>query len=253
MAEWYKKIPNWLTGLRLLLIPVFVVALNDQHQASLNFAAVIFVLAAITDYADGIIARKYSAISDFGKLLDPLADKILVMAALVMLTALHDERGLSFVPAWMVTVVLAREFWITGIRAIAAKEGTVMAAKSGGKVKSFLQMVAIVLLLLHDNWVQVFGIRVTAQYLGLNVLLLSIFFSYVSAIDYSLAVFAPQRNGLAGLAKSVTDSVLASGEEGEGPPNGMIPTESGPATDEGVSPQAPSDDSSHPNKADTAK
>lgn len=253
MAEWYKKIPNWLTGLRLLLIPVFVVALNDQHQASLNFAAVIFILAAITDYADGIIARRYSAVSDFGKLLDPLADKILVMAALVMLTALHDDRGLSFVPAWMVIVVLAREFWITGIRAIAAKEGTVMAAKSGGKVKSFLQMVAIVLLLLHDNWVQVLGMRVTAQYIGLNVLLLSIVFSYISAIDYSLAVFAPQRNGLAGLAKSVTDSVLASVEEGNSSPVSEPTAESQPAADIADSGECSRDSSSDPLQAETDK
>ena len=216
MVEWYKKIPNWLTGLRLLLIPVFVVALGDRSRGSLNLAAAIFVLAAITDYADGIIARRYSAVSDFGKLLDPLADKILVMAALVMLTAIHDDRGWSLVPAWMVVVVLAREFWITGIRAIAAKDGTVMAAKSGGKVKSFLQMVAIVLLLLNDYSFSVLGFKCTSQYLGLNVLLLSILFSYASAIDYSLAVFAPDhKGGIAGLAKVVSDSMLPSAVGGD--------------------------------------
>ena len=230
MAEWYKKIPNWLTGLRLLLIPIFVLALSEPTRACLNVAAVIFILAAITDYADGIIARRYSAISDFGKLLDPLADKILVMAALVMLASLHDSQGLSFVPAWMVIVVLAREFWITGIRAVAAKEGTVMAARAGGKVKSFLQMVAIVALLLHDYSVSLLGFRFTAQYLGLNILLLSIVFSYISAIDYSLAVFAPNKAGLVDLARSVAESVVPGETKGDGKEGGTseLSSEAGP-------------------------
>ena len=84
MGNWYKQLPNWLTFLRLILIPVFVVVLIEPTRNSLNVAAVIFVLAAITDYADGWLARRYKAVTDFGKLFDPLADKILVMAALVI-------------------------------------------------------------------------------------------------------------------------------------------------------------------------
>ena len=211
MASWYKRIPNWLTILRLALIPVFVLMLNDESRSGLNAAAVIFIFAAITDYADGIIARRYSAVSDFGKLLDPLADKILVMAALVMLVSLHDERGLSFVPAWMVVVILAREFWITGLRALAASGGTVVAAKSGGKVKSFLQMVGIVALLLNDYAVTVNGVRLPFQYIGLNILLVSIVFSYVSAIDYSLAILAPGQKSLSELAKGFSSGARPDG------------------------------------------
>lgn len=196
MAEWYKKLPNWLTFLRLALIPVFVLFLIEPSRAALNIAAVIFVLAAITDYADGIIARRYAAITDFGKLFDPLADKILVMAALVMLVAVRDERCVSFVPGWMVVLILAREFWVTGLRAYAAKDGNVVAAKSGGKVKSFLQMVAILCLLLHDCSFTFLGFKVTYHLLGLNILLVSLAFSYISAFDYSLSILAPNGSSI---------------------------------------------------------
>lgn len=197
MVEWYKRLPNWLTFLRLVLIPVFVVFLIEPTRASLNIAAVIFVFAAITDYADGILARRYAAITDFGKLFDPLADKILVMAALVMLVAVRDDRCVSFVPGWMVVLILAREFWVTGLRAFAAKDGTVVAAKSGGKVKSFLQMVSILALLLHDYPVTTYGdFRITYQFVGLNVLLISLVFSYASAIDYSISILAPGKGSL---------------------------------------------------------
>jgi CDP-diacylglycerol--glycerol-3-phosphate 3-phosphatidyltransferase len=211
MAEWYKKLPNWLTFIRLALIPVFVVFLVDPSRASLNIAAVIFVLAAVTDYADGILARRYAAITDFGKLFDPLADKILVMAALVMLVSVRDEQCVSFVPGWMVVLILAREFWVTGLRAYAAKGGTIVAAKSGGKVKSFLQMVAILALLLHDYSFTLFGFRVTYQFVGLNILLVSLAFSYISAFDYSMSILAPQNGTLADCLKELSQSVLGEG------------------------------------------
>lgn len=211
MAEWYKKLPNWLTFIRLALIPVFVVFLVDPSRASLNIAAVIFVLAAVTDYADGILARRYAAITDFGKLFDPLADKILVMAALVMLVSVRDEQCVSFVPGWMVVLILAREFWVTGLRAYAAKGGTIVAAKSGGKVKSFLQMVAILALLLHDYSFTLFGFRVTYQFVGLNILLVSLAFSYISAFDYSMSILAPQKGTLADCLKELGQSVLGEG------------------------------------------
>jgi CDP-diacylglycerol--glycerol-3-phosphate 3-phosphatidyltransferase len=193
------------------LIPVFVVFLVDPSRASLNIAAVIFVLAAVTDYADGILARRYAAITDFGKLFDPLADKILVMAALVMLVSVRDEQCVSFVPGWMVVLILAREFWVTGLRAYAAKGGTIVAAKSGGKVKSFLQMVAILALLLHDYSFTLFGFRVTYQFVGLNILLVSLAFSYISAFDYSMSILAPQKGTLADCLKELGQSVLGEG------------------------------------------
>lgn len=223
MADWYKKLPNWLTFIRLLLIPVFVLFLIDPSRTSLNIAAVIFVLAAITDYADGMIARRYAAITDFGKLFDPLADKILVMAALVMLVSVRDERCLSYVPAWMVVLILAREFWVTGLRAFAAKDGTVVAAKSGGKVKSFLQMVSILAILLGDYDFILFGFTLTYQFVGLNLLLVSLAFSYVSAVDYSLAILAPHKGTLAECMASLAQSVMTTKGPGEPP---AAPTES---------------------------
>lgn len=210
MAEWYKRLPNWLTFLRLVLIPIFVIVLLDPSRSKLNLAAVIFVCAAITDYADGILARRYAAVTDFGKLFDPLADKILVMAALVMLVALRDDRCVSFVPGWMVVLILARELWITGLRAFAAKDGTIVAAKAGGKVKSFLQMVSILALLLHDYSFPLFGLRVTFQFLGLNLLLVSIVFSYLSALDYSLAILAPAQGSLGELTRRLGSVLIGS-------------------------------------------
>jgi CDP-diacylglycerol--glycerol-3-phosphate 3-phosphatidyltransferase len=236
MADWYKKLPNWLTFIRLALIPVFVVFLIDPSRTSLNIAAVIFVLAAVTDYADGILARRYAAITDFGKLFDPLADKILVMSALVMLVAVRDDQCISFVPGWMVVLILAREFWVTGLRAYAAKGGTIVAAKSGGKVKSFLQMVAILALLLHDYSFNLFGFKVTYQFVGLNILLVSLAFSYISAFDYSLSILAPQRGSLADCLKDLGQSVLGESapvlttddqtdEQGLQPPKDPAPVE----------------------------
>lgn len=216
MANWYKQLPNWLTFLRLVLIPVFVALLIDPTRTGLNWAAIIFVFAAITDYADGWFARRYKAVTDFGKLFDPLADKILVMAALVMLVGLRNEECQSFVPAWMVVLILARELWITGLRAFAARDGSIVAAKAGGKVKSFLQMVSILLLLLNDYSVSWLGSRWTCQFVGLNLLVVSLAFSYVSAVDYSLAILAPHKGSLAELTKRFSSNLLGESESGEG-------------------------------------
>lgn len=208
MANWYKQLPNWLTFLRLILIPVFVVVLIEPSRGALNAAAIIFLFAAITDYADGMLARRYKAVTDFGKLFDPLADKILVMAALVMLVSLQDDNGAPFIPAWMVVLILAREFWITGLRAFAAKDGTVVSAKSGGKVKSALQMISILMILLYDYSFSLWGYRVTSHFIGLNILIISLAFSYLSAIDYSLAILSPEQGTLAEITKRISASVL---------------------------------------------
>jgi len=112
------------------------------------------------------------------------------MAALVMLVAQRSEiDGTPWVPGWMVVLVLAREIWVTGVRALAASKGVIVAAGTAGKVKSSFQMVAIVLLLLHDYPVALFGLSIPSQILGLNALLVSIILSYWGAIDYTLTVF----------------------------------------------------------------
>ena len=108
-------------------------------------AAVIFILAAVTDMLDGHIARKHNLVTNFGKLMDPLADKLLVMSALICMVEVGDVAG------WMVVVILGREFIITGMRQVAAAQGIVIAAGTTGKIKTITQMIAIPLLIL-ENW-----------------------------------------------------------------------------------------------------
>ena len=190
MSSLVKRLPNWITYIRLGLIPVFVILMRDPSRRMVSFAVAVFIIAAITDFLDGMIARRYSAISDLGKLLDPLADKVLVMAALVMLVSQRsDIDGAPWVPAWMVVIVLARELWVTGLRGIAAKRGIVVAASEGGKVKSVLQMVAIVFLLLHHKPFNIAGIQVTAQFIGVDLLFISLAASIWSAAQYTMQIF----------------------------------------------------------------
>lgn len=136
------NLPNKLTTLRMLLVPVFIIIYLLGYEI---VSLVIFATASFTDFLDGYLARKYNLVSNYGKIMDPLADKLLVTSALVCMV----QTGL--VPAWMVIIILAREFAITGLRAVAASEGTVIAAAWSGKVKTVTQMIAIIFLLLR-NW-----------------------------------------------------------------------------------------------------
>lgn len=135
------NLPNKLTLLRVALIPVFILVLMTGYYW---ISAIIFIAASLTDALDGYIARKYKLITNFGKIMDPLADKLLVTSAFVCLVQLGD------VPAWMVIVILARELTITGLRAVAASEGIVIAAANSGKLKTVLQMLAVIALLFQN-------------------------------------------------------------------------------------------------------
>lgn len=189
MNSFLRKLPNWLTYLRLGLIPVFVILMIDPTRWMVFLATLIFVIAAFTDYTDGYLARRFSAVSDAGKLLDPMADKILVLSALVMLVSQRsDLTGEPWVPGWMVVLVLAREIWITGLRGIAASRGAVIAASASGKFKSGFQMVAVVFLLLHDLAVPFTGHRLSCETVGINLLLLSIALSYWGAVEYTFSI-----------------------------------------------------------------
>lgn len=141
------NLPNYLTAARILLVPLLVVILLtpfSEHWLGINaytLAIVIFLAASLTDFLDGHLARSRNQVSDLGKLLDPIADKLLVSAALIVLV----EKELA--PAWAVVVILGREFIVTGLRSVAAADGVVMQAQASGKVKMWAQCVAIVALL----------------------------------------------------------------------------------------------------------
>lgn len=138
---------NKITLVRILMIPFFVFfALQGTVMADV-IALVLFCLASVTDFLDGYIARKYNQVTDFGKFVDPLADKLLVTAALVIFV----ERGLF--AAWMVFIILAREFIITSLRNVAAAKGQVMAAAWSGKVKTCVQIAGIIILFFYAIWI----------------------------------------------------------------------------------------------------
>ena len=133
---------NKLTMLRVVLIPVFLVLLYWEIPFHMAYALVIFILASVTDFVDGYVARHYNQITDFGKFMDPLADKLLVVSA--MLWFVESGR----MPAWAVLLVVAREFAVTGLRLVAVDNGRVIAAGWSGKVKTATTMVCICLMLL---------------------------------------------------------------------------------------------------------
>ena len=140
------NLPNKLTILRVIMIPFFVLALlynGGENQTLRYVAAAIFIIASLTDMLDGKIARKYNLVTNFGKFMDPLADKLLVCSALICLVELKE------LPAWMVIVIISREFIISGFRLVASDNGVVIAASYWGKFKTVFQMTAVILLILN--------------------------------------------------------------------------------------------------------
>ena len=135
------NLPNTLTVLRILLVPVVVVALLDETPNGDAIAAGVFALAAFTDSLDGYIARQRNAVTTFGKLMDPIADKLLIAAALIALVSLDR------LAAWIAMVIIAREFAVTGLRLVAAERGVVIQASWLGKAKTILQVAAIICLI----------------------------------------------------------------------------------------------------------
>jgi CDP-diacylglycerol--glycerol-3-phosphate 3-phosphatidyltransferase len=136
------NLPNKLTILRVILIPVFIIFLIKEYY---NISGILFVVACITDALDGYLARKYHLITDLGKILDPLADKLLIASALICLVQLGSIAG------WLAIVILARELVVTSLRSIAATKGIIIVAERSGKIKTVLQMLALSVILLR-NW-----------------------------------------------------------------------------------------------------
>lgn len=176
------NLPNKLTLLRICLIPFIVIIpmINDLDRiifgdVSLSslIVLIIFCIASFTDFLDGYIARKYNLVTDFGKFMDPLADKLLVFAALILLI----EKGL--IPGWIVTVIIAREFMVTGIRILAANNNVVIAASKLGKAKTVSQMLTIIVLLLNNYPFSLINIPV-----GNILMYVAAGLTVISGIDY---------------------------------------------------------------------
>lgn len=179
------NIPNKITVSRILLIPIFIVLMtvpfnwgswdigNTEITVAHFAGAVLFIIASATDWVDGYYARKYNLITNLGKFLDPLADKLLVAAALIMLVEIE------LAPAWIVIIIISREFAVTGLRLVAAGDGLVLAASNLGKIKTVTQIVAIAALLLHN---------LPFSYLGFPfatiMLYVALFFTVLSGYDY---------------------------------------------------------------------
>ncbi|TMN23633.1 CDP-diacylglycerol--glycerol-3-phosphate 3-phosphatidyltransferase [Lentibacillus cibarius] len=179
------NLPNKLTLSRIFLIPIFIVLLSvplgwgewmigeNVLPVSHLAAAVLFIIAAATDWVDGYYARKYNLVTNLGKFLDPLADKLLVASALILLV----EMGLA--PGWVTIVIISREFAVTGLRLVAAGEGIVLAAGSMGKIKTATQMIAIAVLLLHN-----FPFALAGFPFGMVMLYAALFFTVLSGYEY---------------------------------------------------------------------
>jgi CDP-diacylglycerol--glycerol-3-phosphate 3-phosphatidyltransferase len=175
------NLPNLLTMFRIVMIPGVLVLLADGTPVMNFWAGWAYTAATITDALDGYLARKRGLVSVFGKFLDPLADKLLVMATLVLMV------GMGRVPAWVVVLILARELSISMLRMIAISEGVVIAAGEGGKAKTALQMVAVLFLMLHHRYLIDFWFVeawVDFNTAGLWLLYLSLFFAVTSAGEY---------------------------------------------------------------------
>lgn len=196
------NLPNLLTMGRIAMIPVVLFLLDRGSPEDCLWAALVYSAAAITDLIDGWLARKMNIVSVLGKFLDPLADKLLVMASLVYMVPMGR------VPEWAVVLLLAREISITGLRGIASSEGVVIAAGDDGKTKTALQMVGILCLLLGYPYHLTLGPIdlgvVDLVYAGMALIYVSLFFSIVSAASYlrlfAEAVEAKQQRGPAGTA-----------------------------------------------------
>ncbi len=185
------NLPNLLTFARIVMIPLCLVLLDRRTPQSCFWSAIVFTLAAITDVLDGYLARRMNVVSILGKFLDPLADKLIVMACLVWLIPMGR------ISAWVVIVLLAREISVTALRSVAASDGIIIPAGQDGKTKTALQMIGIIALLAgypyHLSYGADLGIVDLAR-VGRALVYISLLFSVASALQYMrLFVRAPSQ------------------------------------------------------------
>jgi len=162
-------LPNLLSLFRIAIIPVLVYLLTFTDPFYALLAAALFLLASLTDYLDGYLARRHRTVSNLGKILDPLADKLMIVAALIMLAAM-DRAGEPGVPGWLVVIIVARESGVTLLRGIALTEGIVMESEALGKYKLILQSIAVFSLLVHF------------PYWGIDFYVVGIYFLYLATV-----------------------------------------------------------------------
>ncbi len=173
------NVPNILTFLRILLVPIIVVVLLTKFEGKEFVGLALFLLAALTDFLDGFIARRFGLVTRLGKLLDPAADKILTSAAFISLVELDRAA------AWIVVTIIAREFAISTLRSVAASQGVVIAASWSGKIKTVSQVVAISLLIFYEQ----LGAWQQAGHVALHVALaLSVYSGIEYAVRYTRSV-----------------------------------------------------------------
>jgi CDP-diacylglycerol--glycerol-3-phosphate 3-phosphatidyltransferase len=177
--------PNLITLFRIATAPVLIWILMYTGPAASWTAAGVFFVATVSDYFDGYLARSYDSVTTLGKFLDPMADKLIVMTALIMLTGMART---PHVPAWMVVVLVSREMMVTGLRAVAAAEGLIVAAEELGKYKMVLQSIAIHGLLIHYTY-----FHVDCFAAGMFVLWIAMAVSMWSGIDYYIRVLKALR------------------------------------------------------------
>jgi len=177
-------LPNVLSLLRIAIVPVIVVTLMSPGPMARAVAAGLFLVAAITDFFDGWVARRRGVSTALGKFLDPLADKLLVVAILIMLAGTPPEPR---VPAWIAVIVASRELAVTGVRGIASHGGVVMAAEALGKYKMTFQIFALFCLLVHYRYaIPVLGLPIDFHAAGMLFLWVALVFTVWSAIDYGV-------------------------------------------------------------------
>lgn len=218
LKQEFWNLPNGITLARIASIPVFLVFTWYESRLNSMLAALIFTIAGATDFLDGWVARRRGLVTVIGKFMDPLADKLVVVSALVMLV--HLGR----VAAWVVIVIMAREFIITGLRAVASSEGIVIASSQEGKYKTSLQIAAIAFLLLHYRYAVDFlvgTVTVDANAAGTMLLYLSLGFSLWSAVrylvDFIRAVYRKDELAAGGEADPPGPGSPGAGPAGGGP------------------------------------
>jgi len=167
------NLANKITMARIFMVPIFMFFLLTKFTYGKYVAVVIFVIAAMTDGLDGYIARKHKQVTNFGKFVDPLADKLLVTAALISLVELNE------LSSWAAMIIITREFVVTSLRVVAVSEGIIIAASMWGKIKTVTQIIAIVTMLIDQS-----GFKLLGFTLGQYAMLIAVIFTIFSGADY---------------------------------------------------------------------